>query len=357
MRIGIITFHKALNHGAVLQTYALYRSVKKLAGAGDDVFILDHVGAQMKKQYALLHLSYNMSFNIKQGIILPAKILKKNRFNRFLKSNLRFKAVISDDDRMITGSDQVWNLDIMYGDKAYFLDFVKDPHHKNSYAASFGTESIADKYIDEITRLLNDFNKISVREETGRQIIKEIINRDVPVVLDPTMLLGMDEWKEVAEKRRLRKDYILLYALAGSDALFSFTNALSGKTSLQIICVANENAKKTQKFRYKNFAGPCEWISLMMNASYIVTDSFHGTAFAINFKKPFFVELSPALLAVSSRLDNLLGMFGLSERKIVDGKNNNMDKTIDYDRVDITLEKEKEKSIGYLKSIIEEMFD
>ena len=357
MHIGIITFHKAVNYGAVLQTYALFKSLKKLAAAEDDVFVLDHVGEKMKKQYALFRLSRHMGFNIRQTIILPAKIIKKIRFNRFLNRNLKFKAVADNGDRMITGSDQVWNLDIMYGDKAYFLDFVKNPRYKNSYAASFGTERIADKYVGEITRLLSDFNKISVREETGRQIIKDIVNREVPVVLDPTMLFGLDEWKKIADKKKLKRDYILLYALAGSDALFDFANELSGKTGLDVICVANENAKKTQKFRYKNFAGPGEWISLMMNAAYIVTDSFHGTAFAINFKKPFFVELSPALLAVSSRLDNLLGMFGLSGRKIVDGKNNCLEKTIDYDRVDIILTQEKEKSIQYLKSIVEEVFE
>jgi len=357
LNVGIITFHRALNYGAVLQTYALYQSIKKLAVAEDDVFVLDHVGEKMKKQYALFCLSRQMGFNIRQAVILPAKILKKIRFNSFLKRNLKLKTVADSGDRMITGSDQVWNLDIMYGDEAYFLDFVKNPRCKNSYAASFGTEKISDKYVEATTRLLSDFNKISVREETGRQIIKDIVNRDVPVVLDPTMLLGWDEWKEVAGKRKLKKEYILIYTLAGNDALFNFANELSNRAGLEVICVANENAKKTQRFRYKNFVGPAEWISLMMNASYIVTDSFHGTAFAINFKKPFFVELSPALLAVRSRLSNLLELFELGERTIVDGQNKSIDKMINYDRVEIILNQEKEKSTGYLKSIIEEVFE
>jgi len=357
VHIGIITFHKAVNYGAVLQTYALFQSLKKLAAAEDDVFVLDHVGEKMKKQYALFRLSRHMGFNIRQAVILPAKIIKKIRFNSFLKRNLKFKTVIDSGDRMITGSDQVWNLDIMYGDKAYFLDFVKNPRHKNSYAASFGTERIADKYVGEITRLLSDFNKISVREETGRQIIKDLMNRDVPVVLDPTMLLDLDEWRRITDKGKRKRSYILLYTLEGSDTLFRFANELSGKTGLDVICVANINVKKSYSYRYKNNISPAQWLTLFMNASYVVTDSFHGTAFAINFKKLFFVELSPALLTVSSRLNNLLGMFGLNERKIVDGKNNCMEKTIDYNRVDITLKQEKEKSIQYLKSIVEEVFE
>lgn len=355
MNFGIITLHKSINYGAVLQTYALSQSVKKLIPAENEVFVFDHVNAKIEKYESLLNFGSNIKSFILRTIMLPDNVRKKIRFNSFSTRKLDLRPEYTDEDCFIAGSDQIWNYNCTGCDKAYFLDFVKNPRNKNSYAASFGTDSVENRYRSELSGLLADFNKISVREIQGQRIIKSIAGRDVPVVLDPTLLLDAKEWEKAAAKTRPKSKYILFYTLMGSHSIYNFANELSKQTGLKIICITNTITARLKNCRYQNGAGPSEWLSLFLNASYIVTNSFHGTAFAINFNKPFFTELLPPPAPVNSRLENLLDLFGLRGRQIIDGKNSNINEPIDYNRVNRILSEEKNKSIEYLKSIIEAM--
>jgi hypothetical protein len=261
--------------------------------------------------------------------------------------NKETKYQLNDDfDFFISGSDQVWNPNFLYGDDVYFLQFTEYTK-RISYAPSFGISKIEKEY-DVYKKLLNDFNYISVREEDGKKIVKEMTGRDVPVLVDPTLLLTKEDWYKIFPSKRkpIEKKYILVYFLgeAEKDGLKE-TYKIAKKNNLEVINLLN--------LKYEKFytVDPAEFVSLFANASLIMTDSFHGTIFSIIFEKPFIAYKREQM---NSRIDSLLKMFNLNERKIENiAKENYFE--INYDRKSIILKQEREKSFNYLKTAIEEV--
>lgn len=361
-KVGIITFHRAINYGAVLQAFALNESIKKL---GYVPITIDYKNPHIEKIYNPKHFNYRSLKSFLSGILTyNRRKMKKERFEEFREkyfildqtSNLYATENIrhlDSYDKFITGSDQVWNYAPTQFDKAYFLDFVSDSRKKNSYAASFGFDKVPDEYLGDYKAFLGDFNNISVREEQGAIIIKELLNRKAEVVLDPTMLLSKDDWGTISQDYKIKKDYVLIYQLATSQSLLNFAVNLSKKTNCKIIYISDALRKRI-KAKYANGIGPQEFLGLFKNAKYIVTNSFHGTAFSINFNKLFFVEMLPPPAKVNSRLENILDTFDLRSRQIVSGANDNIFAEIDYKKVNKKLEIERQRSLDYLKRILEE---
>ncbi|MDD6214507.1 MAG: polysaccharide pyruvyl transferase family protein [Firmicutes bacterium] len=349
MAVKIITYHRAVNYGAVLQAYALARAIREYVRP--DVFIYDHVNEKIANSYALFKKSKNPAGTAIQIATLPFKLKKHAKFKAFTDKYIPLSANVSDGDIFITGSDQVWNYRGTDFDKAYFLDFVKRKENRNSYAASFGLADIEDSYFDEYKRLLSNFNNISVREERGREIVQKMTGRDVPVVLDPTLLLSAEEWRKELVHTLKHEDYILVYLMVKTPTVIDFVKKLAERTGLVIYYINDYALPFCKKCSVMRCIGPEEWVSLFSGAEYVVTNSFHGTAFSINFNKKFFVEMQPEEIGVNSRLENILDKFGLNERIIKNSDSEAWDKTIDYDRVNRILYKEKEKSMAYLENI------
>ena len=228
---------------------------------------------------------------------------------------------------------------------------------KVSYAASFGLEKFPPQYLEIYKKGLKKFGSLSVRESSGQTIIKELTGRDSEVVLDPTFLVNKNEWDEVASspsKFRI-KNYLLLFLLPGSIQLGTIKDYLEyfvKGTEIQIVSIGNNIDKLKSNFKIISTAGPREFLWLIKNANYIVTNSFHGTAFSIIFEKNFYTLLNNN--ERDSRLVEIVNKLELGDRlinpqtnKCILGLNQ-----IDYYLVKNILDKEIDKSLVFLNSSI-----
>lgn len=356
MKIGILTFQQAINYGAVLQLYALQKIIQKL---GADPEVINYISPKLKNDYKIIRRNDGLRNLLASIFCAKAFCERKRRFKVFEKKYLNLtnelyskrdlSRICNKYDYLITGSDQVWNYTITNTDFTYMLDFVEDSNKKISYAASFGVAQIPDKLKIWYKNLLQDFKAISVREKQGKAIIKSLCNKEVSVVLDPTFLLTKEDWKKLNTCDTKNKKYILVYCLRRSDLLNEFAEKLKIKTGFKII-VLNPRTKKIYSQSSAYSAGPEEFIGLFMNAEYVLTNSFHGTAFSINFNKNFLVDLDiNSTVSTNSRLLNILSLLGLEDRIIDNIDIEKMYQDIDYSKVNTILDEERRKSINYLK--------
>ena len=164
--------------------------------------------------------------------------------------------------------------------KAYFLDFVKDDTRKMSYAASLGVDRLPAEYVEIYRKLLVDFDYISTRESEGAEIVSGLLGHDVPVVLDPTLLMPAQDWVDVSAHAALdRRPYVLLYLLAEDSSLFDFARELSDREGIDVIYVSDRLVRPRGVTTLTRIA-PLEWVALFSGARYVITNSYHGIAFA-----------------------------------------------------------------------------
>ena len=215
----------------------------------------------------------------------------------------------------VAGSDQIWNYNLTDSDFYYFLDFPKKHLKKVSYAGSFGLSAIDEKHKEKIDTLLNDFDYLSVRENQASKIIKELSGKDVPVVCDPTLLLTKEDWENIATKKEKKSGYIFVYTVFNSDRIWEYAEELSKKTGLPVKTISYSKLHKRNAC-YDYTAGPDDWVSYMLNADYVITNSFHGVAFSVNFNKNFFFDMPPEKAGVGSRISDITARYALSDRNI-----------------------------------------
>lgn len=359
-KIGIITYHRAINYGAILQAYALQTKLKEF---GVQSKILDYRNERLEKIHAKNKIPNSKTLkNFILNLILHKNHSRKySKFRDFSQKYLELTIPMysiedltaHEDayDIFITGSDQVWNYKINDMDTAYFLGFVKDKSKKRSYAASFGLSEIPEGYKPIYKNLLNDFDNILIREKQGAKLIKDLLLKESSVVLDPTMLLSKEKWIKLIKNISYNEKYILVYAFEGSANIKNLALNIARKTGYKILWLSN-TYKFSYRIKYIKSAGPEEFISLFNNAEYIITNSFHGTAFSINLNKQFITELLPASTGVNSRLEDILYLFDLNDRIIKSSDANIINSIIDYNKVNLILEEERKKSISLLKDAI-----
>ena len=199
--------------------------------------------------------------------------------------------------------------------------------------------------------MLNEYKIISVREKQGQEIVKELINKEARIDLDPTFLLKKEEWKKIEKAPNEQRKYIVLFTIRKSEKIFRFAEKLAKQKNCELIYISNDR-KKEVNARYIGGISPEEWLGYMDNAEYIVTNSFHGTAFSIIFQKNFFLELQPPPAKANARLENIMDMLNLREREIINGDNAYIDNIINYENVEKLIEKQSKESIKYLEDII-----
>lgn len=365
MKVGTITYHRAVNYGAVLQTFALQRVLDKLKIDNEVVDYRSDYIEWIYKPFCMRNVK-NVGDFIK--VIKGAKIKQEKRkcFFDFLDKHVKVSSkkyyksdmekTNSEYDLFFTGSDQVFNLDCSNYDTTYFLDFASD-NKKNSYAASFGFEKAPENDVEQYKKLLSTFNNISVREKQGVEIVNNLVNKKAVETLDPTLLLSSDEWKTIIDTPRVKEEgYILVYAMAPSSTLINFADKLSKMTKKKILFIKDSLTKEganvlSGDIEYLKNVSPSEFIELFSKAEYVITNSFHGTAFSINFNKKFFTELLDPKWNVNSRLENILDMFDLRSRQIV-----NLDvklDEIDYRRVNEIIDNRRKESLEFLMKSVE----
>lgn len=366
-KVGIITQHRVVNYGSVLQTYALQEKIKEL---GYSCEVIDYYPERftplgMLKRIKNKGEKFKKSFLIRtvaRAIIIPSYVIRFHMFFKFLGNRIDMTSKTYKTERELekesfgydiycTGSDQVWN----YGwnekiEYPYYLAFAPDSARKISYAASFGKSELEPVEINETRKLLKRYNKISLRELSGVKIVDRLGIKDSVNVLDPTLLLTGNEWRKIASGKYKNDKYILVYNLNRNKKIDNYAKALSKQTGLEVRYISYQ----IHEF-YKNGKIFCnskveDFLSLIDNAQYVITDSFHATAFSLNFNKEF-VIVYPG--KYSTRLQSILEILGLTNRVAKDDQDMSVVETkIDYNRVNAALDAERVKSLLWLKDAL-----
>ena len=362
-KVGIITFHRALNYGALLQTYALQET---LSNQGYETKIIDYRCDVIEQAYYFKSLFERKGCKEILKWILQGSSEKRKRkkFDDFRNEYLNLTEIdytnntIGDSndlfDTFITGSDQVWNYRAHDFDKNYFLTFVESNERKYSYAASIGLSDLPKEYITQYLDLLREFKVCSVREKQGADLLQRIGIENLRVDIDPTILFDKNQWIDRMGLRRRKDKYIFVYYFELTNTMKLFVERLAMETGLKVVYVGNAmRSPFTCKCVGLKTAGPVEFLDAIYNAEYVVTNSFHGVAFSIIFCKTFFVELLETDAAVNSRLINILSMTNLLNRQInVVSKEDLLvaNSDIQWEQVNETLDLARTNAIKYLRS-------
>lgn len=300
--IGIITIHKINNYGSVLQAYALQRVCQEM---GYRVEIIDYQfpNAFHSANPYVTQDSFPTEPRWIKALFTSALIRQHKGIRTFVNArhNLSQKTYYSPEevasdapkyDIYITGSDQLWNPRYCNGDPTFMLHFAPDNALKIAYAASIGTDTIPCELIQCYRKLLGRYSALSVREKSGKTIVEAISDKPTSVVLDPSLLLNRDEWNKIASPRRqVKKKYILCYFLNYSFNAYPYVDILADHmqslTGYEIVRVARPPHKLSWNHTsYHVGASPEEFLALVRDAEMVLTTSFHGTAFAVNFGRP-----------------------------------------------------------------------
>lgn len=362
IKTATITFHKAVNYGAILQTYALQHSILNLK---IDNEIINYDCNLISDEYKLINTKSIKTF-IKSIMAFKMFYCKKKKFEFFIKKYIVLTNPVTKDilksedfnnkyDFFITGSDQVWNYEITNLDDAYFLNFVKDEKKIKSYAASFGVNSIPEKLKPIYIKYLKRFSGLLVREKTGKNIIHGLMDKKVNTVLDPVLLLDRNEWNKIVSRTKfddIKDKYILIYM--DTPYIKLFAKKLSIKYKLPIFNIADLILKKENKIgNTESELGPEDFVNIIKNARFIITASFHAVVFSIIYNKEFFINnVDKTKENRSSRQKDLLDLLEIKDREIFNHNDDTDFAPIDWNNVNKKLESERNKSIYELKKML-----
>lgn len=363
MKTGIITFHRAINYGAVLQTYALQ---KYLNDNGHDAEVIDYRCDHMESFYKILSVRDKSIKQIIRGLINFGYAYKKKKaFYKFLDQNVNMSSknyeksnideANSKYDKFITGSDQVFNYACSKFDKNYFLDFVQDSDKKLSYAASFGMKQVPNEYVEEYRKLLLTFHELSIREIDGQKIVRNLIGRETELSVDPVFLLKTEDWAELAKKPKL-EHYILIYKLNTSNLIFDFARKLAKLTGAKIVALNFDivDQVKTPDIKGVYSASIEEFLGYFKYADYVVTNSFHGTAFSVIFHKNFYVEALQKDFKPNDRVESLLNLTEMNGCKIETLDDCNLNVNRDFEVADMRIAEQRIKAKQYFERVLNE---
>lgn len=341
-KVGIITTFRQSNWGSVLQAYALQKIIDNL---GHNSELIDYIypndfhwnrgkkwGRPESKTINYYYKKLKTYISCALGFRSYPMMTLLNRFisneMKVSKTYHNYTELHSADisyDTYVTGSDQVWNPNTMLGDMSYMFDFTPKGSHKISYASSFSCLTIPDKYKEDYIKYLKDYSAISVRENNGKKVIYELLNRDAIVVLDPTLLLTKSEWATLAYKAqrvKLPSKYILCYMLSYTfdvdKPMGQLLEAVQTKYKMPVIalnCMPKSFIGNEYHLPKRYGKGIYEFLYLIENASIVVSSSFHGAAFSLNFGRPL---VALAANNEDDRLASLLDNLGLSNLLILD---------------------------------------
>lgn len=364
-KIALITFHAVSNHGSVLQTLA---TKKKFESLELDVKIINFKKQECTGIFPLIKF-WNQDYHnpikkiIRGIILLPSFIKWKFMFARFLKKYVEldineesytteedFKSLPIDADIYCVGSDQVWN-SIWNGGilKPLFLSFVPDNLPKVSYSSSFGRIELKEDEKEETGKLLKRFDAISVREKSGLNILEELGIYNATNILDPTLLMDQNFWEKYTPKRKIKDRYVLIYQLYSNHKFDNYAAEIAKRRNCKLVRFCTRYDQLVKKGH--GYLAPCveDFLSLIKYADLLITDSFHGTAFACNLNTQFLSYIPK----FGGRIYNLLHIVNLPDRAITDFTNlSAADKEIEFSHVNIALDKERKKADEYLQFML-----
>ena len=366
MKISTITCHDVYNHGASLQAYAL---MTYLNNQGHNVEIIDYKPYYMGTLYKLSNIdnpAWEKNFiskSIYLTLKLPGRLIslkRKKNFDDFTKkylnvgnytyeSNEDLKSNLPDSDIFICGSDQIWNsLHANGKDPAFYLDFVPNDKVKAAYAASFATDTISDEYKIMTKSLVEKLDKVGVREESGVKIVKDLGIEKAVNVLDPVFLLEKEQWDNIATKE-FNEKYILVYDFDKSLVIEALAKEISKKKGYKIYTINVDKPKYADKCF--NLDGPETFVSLVKNAQFVISNSFHAAVFSLVYEKDFVIVNRTE--SINTRMRDLLSSLTIGDRLI--GKDYDINKVIEeinYDNVKPILNEKIDFSKQYLYDLL-----
>ena len=359
MKVGILTYHRARNYGALLQCYALSSVLNQ---QGHSVNIIDYYPLYFKEQYAAFSWKKLKARSLKSKISYIVKLIstysirrkRVKAFENFIgKLPLTVKQYneneysFEDYDAIFFGSDQIWNPTLTFGeDKVFSGNFNKNGAKFIAYAASTSPKLLNEEYKKYFNGIIGRFNAISTRETSLCKYLNELAANSARVVLDPVLLLSKEDWSKIAIKPK-EENYLLIYTVPQSEKVWELARMIAKEKQLEIIEV-RPNVKVNNKKNVLQTVSPEEFLGYFKYASYIVTTSFHGTAFSVKFKKQF--STLKFGTHVDDRAFNLLSSIGLEGRMIPVEKLYVPDDCIDYSLVEEILNSHIEASIEFIES-------
>lgn len=373
-KIALLTWYDNENYGTALQAYALEKSIGQFAPCEIIQYRTKFPGYNIN-HFTDPVLRKNLIYKVYDRTVMKfyKKYYENEESKRRLKMEEYFKRYLvfhpgkfdsenlkilnNEFEIFVCGSDQIWN-PISF-DPMFFLSFVDDKNKKIAYAPSFGVSSIREKGKKHImSKLLNRFDAISVREVMGKKIVKDIIGDKCEVCLDPTLLLEKDEWEKIANDSTadLPEEYIFTYLLGRGKKNLKKAKRISKTLGKKLLVQPYYLPDYVNGEKKMDPSGPEDFLKAIRDSSFVCTDSFHGAIFAIIFKKPFVLFSrfnSKNKSSQNSRVESLMELVGLKERldfKELDSKSSLL--KISFDMSDELLKKERKKSLEYLCNAI-----
>ena len=365
--IATITFHASHNYGSVLQAYALAKSIES---EGYNVKIINYRSANQKACYTLYKKYRGLKGVLRNAYqrLIGGKLKRRYKgFEYFINNVLPVTEEVNDEngikkfastfDAYVCGSDQIWNPVCQDFSSVYYLDFV-DGKKRIAYAPSLGKGKFDDEHKALIKDLLKNVDSISVREKQGKELLETLTEKEVELVCDPVILFGKEGWEKVIPENKIDKPYMFVYFLENNHGDRSYIDLIAKTLGLKVV-ILNENINDIFKRYIKKYdALPLEFVSLIKNAKFVYTNSFHATAFSAMFNVPcasMIAKTENVKNNNDSRKIDFLTKLGLEDslkKSLTEEEIIKLSKT-DFEKANLELEKFREKSKEYLIKAIE----
>ena len=363
--VALITLHRSANYGSVLQALATQVVLERM---GYDVAVVDYYAPRNSVPEMLRGLRHKkplfeknpLALLAARAILLPSYLKRRRTFDRFITLNLRLSGrtyrsneELAQDppkaDLYVTGSDQVWNSEWNGGiDEALFLAFTQEGAPRISFSASFGKAGLDDGEAGRTRELLARYGGITVREDTGVEIVRGL-GLDATQVLDPTLFMTPEDWRPWVSGRRPRGEYILMYNINHNAPLDRFVQRLARKTGLPVYYISYQLHDCFKRGRMRCCVPVEDFLSLIAGARYVVCDSFHCAAFSVNFNREF-------AIVPPKRFESFMRVVGLEDRIVGEEDIGIFDRPIDWGSANARLDAERARSLDAVKSAIAASF-
>ena len=323
MKIGILTFHCAINYGAVLQAYGLQEVLKSL---GHEVYIIDYRPQYLIEPYQVFRWKFddrrslisNIKDLIRECLVMPIRFKRNLKFQQFINKYLNLYSWDDDlsiFDSFVFGSDQIWNPKITKGLDEVFLGQFKEAVGKKliAYAASAGcSQNLSIHDFKELSMSLKSFVQVGVRENALYEKLFAA-NNNVSITIDPVLLAGEKVFSNIAADINIEKPYLLCFTLGRDEYAVKVAKKIAKQKQLRIVEIVS-SSESLYNSTIKQMLSPVEFLGYVKRADFVVTSSFHGTVFSILFHKSFICLGNQG--NGMSRFYSLLNMFGLENRLV-----------------------------------------
>lgn len=367
-KIGIVSYNiycNFTNYGSALQSWALYQTIKKVAGDTVEPVLIDYCPKVLENKDPLNPFAnmWDQDDESRRMCELTMPAIRKNYYKfdkfyheRFNRTSKKYTAQNFNDifvnekiEGFVCGSDTIFCIDEFGGfDDGYYANYDCMKKNSVSYAASFGDSHFNEEDYNTLNERLNNFKAIGLRENNMVQYVASHVEVPVQRVIDPTLLLTSREYDKIADERLEKEKYLLLYARRYNSKMETYAEKLAAENGWKIVEISLRatNAEKGHRMFYE--AGVEEFLSLVKHAEYVVTNSFHGMIFTVQYRRPLCVFSREQC---DSKITELIELFGLKDHMLVTGKEK-FSHEINYDLVHARISEARDESISFLKNEI-----